>query len=72
MTKYELIHRLYDSVTAKPIGSIIKKIIDPNIDRMYDGAENVTDIRKTFFQSIAQDPTHKAIIKIESVRSLEN
>ena len=70
MPKYELITRAYD-LDGNPVGPQSRRVIDPEVDRMYDGAISPNDIKKTFLEAITQDPIHKVVIKVDSVHVLD-
>ena len=77
MAKYELIARWYHTgvesreLAGKPAGDPIRKIIDPSIDRKYDGASNIEDIRRVFLESITQDPLHNIILRVDKISILK-
>ena len=70
MARYELTTRLYD-IEGNPTGDLRKRVIDTSVDRKYDGAKTLDDIKKTFLESVTQDPLHGVFFRVEDVRILE-
>ncbi len=69
--KFRLVTRWYatglDEIgkEGEPMSKSKVLLIDTEVNRKYDGAENAEDVRRTFLDSVTQDPTHSLILKID-------
>ena len=69
--KFRLTSRWYETgldgvrKEGEPASQPKTVIIDTEVNRKYDGAEDAEDVRRTFLESVTQDPLHNVILRVD-------